>query len=62
MMCKAYSNRKKESERPLNDFYPTPNCMVLELIENGFLENKFLEIIHKMQKINNFKDVKDFNN
>ena len=44
-MGKAYSNRKKESERPLNDFYPTPSCMVLELIENGFLENKFDDII-----------------
>lgn len=36
MKGKNYANRKPESERPLNDFYPTPSCMVKELVENGF--------------------------
>lgn len=35
---KNYANRKPESERPANDFYPTPSCMVKELIKNGFFE------------------------
>lgn len=34
-MGKAYANRKPESERPQGDFYPTPSCMVKELIESG---------------------------
>ena len=38
MKGKNYANRKPESERPLNDFYPTPSCMVKELIESGFFE------------------------
>lgn len=37
-MGKAYANRKPESERPMNDFYPTPSCMIKELIESGFFE------------------------
>lgn len=32
-MGKAYANRKKKSERPTNDFYPTPRCMVRELLD-----------------------------
>lgn len=32
---KAYANRKPESERPENDFYPTPSCMVKALLESG---------------------------
>ena len=32
---KAYANRKSESERPENDFYPTPSCMVKALLESG---------------------------
>lgn len=45
---KNYANRKPESERPLNDFYPTPSCMVKELIEselsvfNSGIENKII--------------------
>ncbi len=35
MKGKNYANRKPESERPLNDFYPTPSCMVKELVESG---------------------------
>lgn len=31
---KAYANRKPESERPEGDFYPTPSCMVKELIKS----------------------------
>lgn len=31
-------------------------------IKDEDFEKRFLEIVHKMQKINNFKDVKDFNN
>lgn len=31
---KAYANRKPESERPEGDFYPTPSCMVKELLES----------------------------
>lgn len=42
MKGKNYANRKPESERPLNDFYPTPSCMVKALIESGFF-NQFLE-------------------
>lgn len=42
---KAYANRKPESERPKNDFYPTPSCMVKELIKSGlFLEHKDSDI------------------
>src|SRR5574344_236142 len=36
MKGKNFANRKSESERPLNDFYPTPSCMVKELIESDF--------------------------
>ena len=36
MKGKNYANRKPESERPLNDFYPTPSCMVKELVKSGF--------------------------
>ena len=43
MKGKAYANRKPESERPANDLYPTPSCMIRELIENGFF-NELLEI------------------
>ena len=35
MSGKAYANRKKEDERPLNDFYQTPKCMTIELLKNG---------------------------
>ena len=42
-MGKAYANRKPESERPLNDYYPTPSCMVKELLESGFF-NELLDI------------------
>lgn len=42
MKGKNYANRKPESERPLNDFYPTPACMVEELIKCN------LSIFHKM--------------
>lgn len=44
-MGKAYSNRKPESERPLNDFYPTPSCMVKELIFSGlFPDDRNIDI------------------
>ena len=36
MKGKNYANRKPENERPLNDFYPTPSCMVKELVKSGF--------------------------
>ena len=36
-MGKAYANRKKESDRPENDFYPTPGGLTLELINTGEL-------------------------
>ncbi len=36
MKGKNFSSRKPESQRPLNDFYPTPSCMIKELIESGF--------------------------
>lgn len=42
-MGKAYANRKPESERPQGDFYPTPSCMVKELLESGFF-NELLDI------------------
>lgn len=31
---KNYANRKPESERPEGDFYPTPSCMIKELIKS----------------------------
>lgn len=31
-MGKAYANRKKESERPIGDFYQTPKSLVTELL------------------------------
>jgi len=34
---KNYANRKPESERPEGDFYPTPSCMVKELLKNKFV-------------------------
>lgn len=40
---KAYANRKPESERPEGDFYPTPSCMVKELIESDVF-NELLDI------------------
>lgn len=33
-MGKNYANRKPESERPVNDFYPTPTCLTIELLRN----------------------------
>ena len=42
MKGKNYANRKPENERPLNDFYPTPSCMVRALLENDFFE-EFLD-------------------
>lgn len=42
-MGKAYANRKSESERPQGDFYPTPSCMVKELLESGFF-NELIDI------------------
>lgn len=36
-MGKAYANRKKEADRPENDFYPTPGGLTLELINTGEL-------------------------
>ena len=35
MKGKAYANRKPESERPAGDFYPTPSCCVISLLESG---------------------------
>lgn len=37
-MGKAYANKKPETERPDNDFYPTPGGLVLELIKTGELD------------------------
>ena len=31
-MGKVYANRKKESERPIGDFYQTPKSLVTELL------------------------------
>lgn len=36
MKGKNYANRKPESERPLNDFYPTPSCMIEKICEDGY--------------------------
>ena len=38
-MGKAYANRKKESERPENDFYQTPYSLTKVLVETGILDN-----------------------
>jgi predicted RNA methylase len=40
---KNYANRKPESERPEGDFYPTPSCMVKELLESDYF-NELLDI------------------
>lgn len=43
---KNYANRKRELDRPLNDFYPTPFCMVEELVRNtDFPLNKNIHIL-----------------
>ena len=48
MKGKNYANRKPESQRPLNDFYPTPSCMTNELIDselsifNDDIKNKII--------------------
>lgn len=44
MKGKAYANRKKESERPFNDFYPTPSCMVKELLKNRFVGSESADV------------------
>ena len=36
-MGKAYANKKRESERPENDFYQTPKCLTWELLNTGEL-------------------------
>ena len=38
---KNYANRKPESERPEGDFYPTPSCMVKELIQSDVFNEPF---------------------
>lgn len=43
-MGKAYANRKPESERPLNDYYKTPNCMVFELLKSNLFYGKHSNI------------------
>ncbi len=42
---KAYASRKKEENRPKNDFYPTPPALTRELINTGELDGckKILE-------------------
>ena len=41
MKGKAYANRKKESERPMNDFYPTPYALVDVLVNQfGYIPGK----------------------
>ena len=40
---KNYANRKPESERPEGDFYPTPRCMVKELIKSDCF-NELLDV------------------
>ena len=37
-MGKAYANRKKESERPKGDYYPTPKSLVYKLLETNQLD------------------------
>lgn len=39
---KAYANRKNDLNNP-NDFFPTPSCMVKELVESEFF-NELLDI------------------
>lgn len=43
MKGKNFANRKPESERPLNDFYPTPTCMVEELLNTTEVFNELIE-------------------
>ena len=44
-MGKAYANKNKESDRPDNDFYPTPFGLTYELLNTGVLDGckKILE-------------------
>lgn len=53
MKGKAYANRKPESERPEGDFYPTPSCMVKELLDSGLFPQT-------PSKSNEKKDIKIF--
>ena len=41
---KNYANRKPVSERPEGDFYPTPSCMVKELIESDLFVGQDMDI------------------
>lgn len=56
MKGKAYANRKPESERPAGDFYETPSCMVIELIESGL----FYSTINKPAVFRSQDDIKIF--
>lgn len=38
LLGKGFANRKSELDRPKNDFYPTPSCVVKELIFSGLFE------------------------
>ena len=66
MKGKAYANRKKESERPDNDYYPTPSCMVEALLESNlflyFLDNPILDPCCGKYAIGNVLRKHGFNN
>lgn len=38
-MGKAYANRKRQNERPANDFYETPRSLVWELLNTNILKD-----------------------
>ena len=40
-MGKAYANRKKEEDRPDNDFYQTPKCMTWELLNTHLIQEQY---------------------
>lgn len=57
-----YTNLDENKFIPLNP--KSHECLhwfYTQSIKDKDFEKRFLEIIHKMQKINNYKDVKDFN-
>ena len=56
-----YTDLNRENFIPLNP--QSHSCLhwfYTQSIKDKDFEKRFLEIIHKMQKLNNYKDVKDF--
>ena len=57
-----YTELERENFIPLNP--QSHDCLhwfYTQTCKDKDFERRFLEVIHKMQKLNNFKDVRDFN-